>query len=74
MGDTQSASAALRAGLGASRRLGDRYYVPRDLTALAELNVSENRFREADKLYEEAEDVLDEIIVNQHSFEESRTS
>jgi CHAT domain-containing protein len=71
LGDIKSASDSLRAGLDASRRLGDRYYVPRDLTALAELAVAKNDFRQADRLFERAEDVLDGILINQHSFEES---
>jgi CHAT domain-containing protein len=71
LGDRQGPSNALEAGLAASRRLGDRYYLPRDLTALAEIAVAKNRFRQADHLFEQAEDVLDEILINQHSFEES---
>jgi CHAT domain-containing protein len=71
LGDMQGAMVALRTGLKASRRLGDRYYVPRDLTALAELKAAANHIKEADRLFEEAEDVLDGILINQHSFEES---
>lgn len=71
LGARKAAIHALRTGLAASQRLGDHYYVPRDLTALAELKEDEKRFREADELFAEAEDVLDGIIVNQHSFEES---
>jgi CHAT domain-containing protein len=71
LGDVHGATQSLRVGLQASRRLGDRYYVPRDLTALAELSVDENHLRQADGLFEQAEDVLDGILINQHSFEES---
>jgi CHAT domain-containing protein len=71
LGDKRNASDALKAGLNASRHLGDRYYLPRDLTALAEIAASKNHFREADKLFGQAEDVLDGILINQHSFEES---
>lgn len=71
LGDMQGAMQALSAGLKASRRLGDRYYVPRDLTALAELKAAANHIKEADRLFEEAENVLDGILINQHSFEES---
>jgi CHAT domain-containing protein len=71
LGNRGSANDALKAGLKASRRLGDRYYLPRDLTALAEIAAAKNRFRQADKLFEQAEDVLDGILINQHSFEES---
>jgi CHAT domain-containing protein len=71
LGDIENAGDALTAGLKASRRLGDRYYVPRDLTAMAELAVAKNKLRRADSLFEQAEDVLDGILINQHSFEES---
>jgi CHAT domain-containing protein len=71
LGDKGSASEALKAGLNASHRLGDRYYLPRDLTALAEIAAAQNHFRQADKLFGQAEDVLDGILINQHSFEES---
>lgn len=69
--DVKGSSRALKTGLDASRRLGDRYYLPRDLTALAEIAEAKNRFRLADRLFEQAEDVLDGILINQHSFEES---
>lgn len=71
LGDVQDESRALKTGLEASRRVGDRYYVPRDLTALAELQVAEKKFRAADRMFEQAEDVLDGILIHQHSFEES---
>jgi CHAT domain-containing protein len=71
LGDKGSASDALNAGLNASRRLGDRYYLPRDLTALAEIEAAKSHFQQADKLFGQAEDVLDGILINQHSFEES---
>ena len=45
--------------------------MPRDLTALAEIAAAKGNFRQADRLFEEAEDVLDGILINQHSFEES---
>jgi CHAT domain-containing protein len=69
--DVQGSSRALKTGLDASRRLGDRYYLPRDLTALAEIAEAQNRLRLADRLFEQAENVLDGILINQHSFEES---
>ena len=36
-GDLKSAEEYASAGVDASRRVGDRYYLPRDLTILAEL-------------------------------------
>jgi CHAT domain-containing protein len=71
LGDLRGADLALRAGLAASRHLGDRYYLPRDLNALAQIKVAEKQYREADRLYGQAEDVLDDILANQHSFEEN---
>lgn len=66
----KAAVIALQIALAASRGLGDRYYLPRDLTALAEMRTADKRYREAEKLFEEAENALDGIIVHQHSFEE----
>lgn len=71
LGQLPRADAALRGGIHASRLLGDRYYLPRDLTALAEIEVAEHKYHEADHSYEQAEDVLDNILANQHSFEEN---
>src|SRR6185437_9993487 len=71
LGNLQSADRALKTGLITSRHLGDRYYLPRDLSALADLKVAEKKYRQADKLYWQAEDVLDDILANQHSFEEN---
>jgi hypothetical protein len=67
----QDSSRALERGLDASRRLGDRYYLPRDLTALAEIAASKHHLWQADRLFGQAEDVRDGILINQHSFEES---
>jgi CHAT domain-containing protein/Tfp pilus assembly protein PilF len=69
--DLQGSIRALKTGLDASRRLGDRYYRPRDLTALAEIAAATNKLRRADRLFEQAEDVLDGILIGEHSFEES---
>jgi len=61
-GDLEGASRSVRIALVASRHLGDRYYVPRDLTALAEIKAAENNTKEADQLFEEAEDVLEAFL------------
>ncbi len=65
--DYNSADAALKVGLIASRHVGDRYYLPRDLTAAAELKVAENKPDEAEFLFEQAEDDMDAVLVNQHT-------
>jgi CHAT domain-containing protein len=60
------ATAELRAtdGLVASQRVGDRYYVPRNLTILADLKARRGRFTEADALYEQAEDVIEGLLIS----------
>ena len=62
--EMQSAEDSLQLALKASRRVGDRYYLPRDLAALATLNIEMNRPEKADALYREAEDVIDGLLVN----------
>jgi CHAT domain-containing protein len=60
------ATAELRAtdGLAASQRVGDRYYVPRNLTILADLKARRGRFTEANALYEQAEDVIEGLLIS----------
>jgi len=71
LGKTPAAVRAVQIALKASKRLGERYYLPRDLTALAEIKIVQGKLIEADKLFGEAEDALDSILLNEHSFEES---
>jgi CHAT domain-containing protein len=66
-GDLKSAGAALTVSLQASRRLGDTYYLPRNLTGLAEVRAAQKKVSEADKLFGAAEDVMDGILINAHS-------
>ena len=66
-GDLKGADAAVRNGLIVSRHIGDRYYIPRDLTAAAELKAAEGKFNEADVLFEKAERAVGEILVNQNT-------
>jgi CHAT domain-containing protein len=65
-GDLQSAEESATLGVDASRRVGDRYYLPRDLTVLADLKAQRGSFGEAEALYENAEDVIDGMLVNLH--------
>ncbi|MGH9774213.1 MAG: CHAT domain-containing protein [Candidatus Acidiferrales bacterium] len=65
-GDLQSAEESATLGVDASRRVGDRYYLPRDLTVLADLKAQRGSFGEAAALYENAEDVIDGMLVNLH--------
>ncbi|HEY6252323.1 MAG TPA: CHAT domain-containing tetratricopeptide repeat protein, partial [Candidatus Angelobacter sp.] len=67
LGDLSSAEAQLNAGLEVSRKLGDRYFLPRDLTAAAELRVAQGRMRSANRLFGEAENVVGELVAHQHT-------
>jgi CHAT domain len=51
-------------GLAASQRVGDRYYVPRNLTILADLKARRGSIADAEALYEHAEDVIDGMLLS----------
>ena len=63
-GDLKSAEERASAGVDASRRVGDRYYLPRDLTILADLKARRGSTADAEALYQNAEDVIDGMLVN----------
>jgi CHAT domain-containing protein len=63
-GDLKSAEESATLGLDASRRVGDRYFTPRDLTMLADLKARQGRLEQANAWYEQAEDVIDGMLVN----------
>jgi tetratricopeptide (TPR) repeat protein len=63
-GDLAKAKERLTAARDASMRLGDRYNLPRDLTALAKVAVRSGNIQEAEALYDEAEDVVDSVVMN----------
>jgi CHAT domain-containing protein/tetratricopeptide (TPR) repeat protein len=63
-GDLATADARATQGLAASQRVGDRYYVPRNLTMLADLKARRGRFAEANALYEQAEDVIEGMLIS----------
>jgi CHAT domain-containing protein len=65
-GDLKSAENRASIGVDASRRVGDRYYLPRDLTVLADLKARRGATSEAEALYQNAEDVIDGMLVNLH--------
>jgi CHAT domain-containing protein len=65
-GDLKSAEEYASEGVDASRRVGDRYYLPRDLTILAELKALKGSSAEAESLYQNAEDVIDGMLLNLH--------
>jgi CHAT domain-containing protein/tetratricopeptide (TPR) repeat protein len=63
-GDLATADARATQGLVASQRVGDRYYVPRNLTMLADLKARRGRFAEANALYRQAEDVIEGMLIS----------
>jgi CHAT domain-containing protein/tetratricopeptide (TPR) repeat protein len=63
-GDLLTAEARATDGLVASQRVGDRYYVPRNLTMLADLKARRGRVSEANALYEQAEDVIESMLIS----------
>jgi len=63
-GDVATAAARAVHGLASSRRVGDRYYVPRNLTILAELEALRGRVAEADALYKQAEDAIEWMLMS----------
>lgn len=63
----ESAEACLQQGIAASRTIGDRFYLPRDLAALAEIKNLQGDPKAAESLYEQATDVLDGLLVNSAS-------
>ena len=65
-GDLKSAEERAAIGVDASRRVGDRYYLPRDLTVLADLKALRGNPAQAETLYANAEDVIDGMLVNLH--------
>ena len=63
-GDLPTAEERATDGLEASQRVGDRYYVPRNLTILADLKARRGRLSEANALYEQAEDVIESMLIS----------
>jgi len=63
-GDLRSADNRAAIGVDASRKVGDRYYLPRDLTVLADLKARQGDATAAERLYSQAEDVIDGMLVN----------
>lgn len=63
-GDLKSAEERASAAVSASRHVADRYFLPRDLTMLADLKARRGYFTEAESLYKDAEDVIDGMLVN----------
>jgi CHAT domain-containing protein len=63
-GELRKAEDRLAVGLDASELVGDRYYIPRNLTALAELKVQEGDICSANSFYGRAEDIIDGLVID----------
>lgn len=63
-GDLQAAEERAAIGVDVSRKVGDRYYLPRDLTVLADLKARQGQTTDAERFYAQAEDVIDGMLVN----------
>jgi CHAT domain-containing protein len=63
-GDLTTADARATQGVTASQQVGDRYYVPRNLTILADLKARRGRYAEAKALYDQAEDVIEGMLTS----------
>jgi CHAT domain-containing protein/tetratricopeptide (TPR) repeat protein len=61
-GDLKSAEECVSLEVSADRQLSNRYYLPRDLTVLADLKALRGDVAQADRLYQQAEDVVDEML------------
>jgi len=63
-GDLRSAKDRATLGVDASRRVGDRYFLPRNLTLLADLKDREGNVAGAERMFSRAEEVIDGMLVN----------
>jgi CHAT domain-containing protein len=70
--DWSAAARVLTQELTVSRRLGDTYNLPKNLTGLAEVNAAQKKTRAAERLFKAAEDVMDGILVRADSRVASR--
>ena len=55
---------ACHSGRDGQPAVGDRYYVPRNLTILADLKAHRGRYAEAKALYDQAEDVIEGMLIS----------
>jgi CHAT domain-containing protein len=60
---TKELEESLQRGIEASRAVGDTYYLPRDLSQLAEVKRIRGDTRKADLLWEQATDVLEGMLM-----------
>ena len=72
-GDLEKAEDRAAKGVEASQKVGETYELPARLALLARLRSDRGKFEDADRLYEQAEDVVDGLLVSVAS-PNSRTS
>jgi len=63
-GKLREAENCLRRGIEVSRAVGDTYFLPRDLSSLAELDANRGHLTEADELWEQATDIVEGLLIN----------
>jgi CHAT domain-containing protein len=63
-GNLQKAEDRANLAMNAMRQVQDRYHLPQHLALIAELVAKRGRFREADKLLEQAADVTEAMLAN----------
>lgn len=63
-GDLEQAEHTAAEGLAASRKVGEMYEMPQRIALLAALRSDRGQFHEADRLYEDAEDIVDGLLVS----------
>jgi CHAT domain-containing protein len=63
-GDLAAAEEEAKQSIAASRRVGDRFYLPRYLARQADIQVKRGRVRDAQAAYAEAEDLINGLLVN----------
>jgi tetratricopeptide (TPR) repeat protein len=72
-GDLEKAEDRAAKGVEASQKVGETYELPGRLALLARLRSDRGKFDDADRLYEQAEDVIDGLLVSVASLS-ARTS
>jgi CHAT domain-containing protein len=63
-GDLAPAEEYATRALSAMRDLGDKYHLPQHVALLADLKASRGKLEEADRLYEQASDLIDSLLIN----------
>jgi CHAT domain-containing protein/tetratricopeptide (TPR) repeat protein len=63
-GQLDDAEQALAGGIEATRNAGDRYTLPRYLTAYAEIKAARRQYRQADDTFQEATDIANGMLSN----------